>query len=376
MSLPFVSEIENLLAQNANGILMMGETGPYLGQFEPAPAKLPVGREKILVTGGVGYIGSHAVKELQNRGHEILVLDNFSAGRTGLPANITGVQIVQGDLNDAKLLDEVFSGNNILAVVHFAGLIRVDESVHEPGKYFLNNVGGSVNLANAMLKHGVKRLVYSSSAAVYGNPAKIPVKESDACVPTNPYGETKLITEKIIQNYNKIHGFSAVALRYFNAAGAALDASTGEDHVVETHLIPKILDVAARRSDFLKIFGNDYPTRDGTAVRDYVHVQDLAIVHALALDKIMKESGVFAYNVGTGNGYSIMQVVQEVMEVTRRMIVCQSEPRREGDPAILVADASKLKAELGYELKYSDLNTIVKTAWEWHKKLPKEIKTN
>jgi UDP-glucose 4-epimerase len=245
----------------------------------------------------------------------------------------------------------------------------VDESVREPEKYFRNNVVSSINLANAMIRHGVKKLVYSSSAAVYGNPTRIPIKEEDECVPTNPYGETKLLVEKIIGNYHQVHNLSAVALRYFNAAGASLDGSTGENHPVETHLIPKILDVVIRKDQSFKVFGNDYPTRDGTAVRDYVHVLDLAAVHAVALDKVQSTPGLYAYNVGTGRGYSIMQVIQEVLEVTRRMVICDPHPRREGDPAILVADPTKLKQELGYELKYSDLNTIVKTAWEWHKKL-------
>lgn len=367
MSLPFVSEVENLLAQNSNQILMMGETGPYLAEMVLSGAVKPEGKNKILVTGGAGYIGSHTVRELLSKGHEVIVLDNFSSGHK----NTVATQIVEGDLNDLVFLEKIFSENNISAVIHFAGLIRVDESVKEPGKYFQNNVVGTINLINAMIKHGVKKIVYSSSAAVYGNPVRIPIKETDACVPTNPYGEAKLLVEKIIENYYKVHGLSAVALRYFNAAGASMDASTGENHPVETHLIPKILDVASGRADSLKVFGNDYPTRDGTAVRDYVHVLDLAAVHALALNKLQSETGTFAYNVGTGKGYSIMQVVQEVLEVTRRMIVCQQQPRREGDPAILVADSAKLKQDLGYELRYSDLNTIMKTAWEWHKKLPR-----
>jgi UDP-glucose 4-epimerase len=364
--LPFVSEIENLLAQNEKQVLVMGESGPVLAELEIAPQALPMsGKGKILVTGGAGYIGSHTVKELLDKGHEVLVLDNLSSGHK----DSVKVTLLEVDLTDAPAVEKVFAQNNIDAVVHFAGCIRVDESVKEPDKYFKNNVVGTINLANAMIRHGVKRIVYSSSAAVYGNPARIPIKEEDDCVPTNPYGESKLLVEKIIRNYNKVHGLSGVALRYFNAAGAALDASTGEKHPVETHLIPKILDVVTRKEQILKVYGNDYPTRDGTAVRDYVHVLDLAAVHVVALEKILYAPGVYAYNVGTGKGYSIMQVVQEVLEVTRRMIVCDVQPRREGDPAILVADSSKLKQELGYDLKYSDLNTIIKTAWEWHKKL-------
>jgi UDP-glucose 4-epimerase len=364
-TLPFVNEIHQLIEKNQSQVLAMGDLGPILIDLQPAPERSAAGEPKILVTGGAGYIGSHTVKELLDRGNRVLVLDSLSAGHE----SAVTAPIVQGSLNDLNFLDQLFAQNNISAVVHFAGSIRVDESVREPEKYFQDNVVSSINLANAMIKHGVKKLVYSSSAAVYGNPDKIPIKESDPCVPTNPYGETKLLVEKIIEHYHKIHGLSAVALRYFNAAGASLDASIGENHPVETHLIPRILDVAIKKDSVFKVFGNDYPTRDGTAVRDYVHVLDLAAVHALALDKIQAQPGLHAYNVGTGRGYSIMQVVQEVLEVTRRMVACETHPRREGDPAILVADPAKLKTELGYDLKYSDMNTIVKTAWAWHKKL-------
>lgn len=364
-TLPFVSEIQNLLASNTDQVLAMGETGPYLAGLEPAPDTAPQGEPKILVTGGAGYIGSHTVHELQLRGHKVIVVDNLSTGHE----SAVSVPLIKTDLTDAAAVDKIFTDYNIAAVIHFAGSIRVDESVLEPEKYFRNNVVSSINLANAMVRHGVKKLVYSSSAAVYGNPANIPIKESDECVPTNPYGESKLLVEKIIENYHKVHNLSAVALRYFNAAGAALDGSTGENHPVETHLIPRILDVVLHKKDSLQVYGNDYPTRDGTAVRDYVHVLDLAAVHAVALDKVQATPGIYAYNVGTGQGYSIMQVVQEVLEVTRRMVICEPQPRREGDPAILVADSTKLIQELGYELKYSDLSTIIKTAWEWHKKL-------
>jgi UDP-glucose 4-epimerase len=364
--IPYISEIESLLAQNNDKrILKVGEKGPYLADLELSNSQNQ-GAGKILVTGGAGYIGSHTVKELLARGHQLIVFDNLSSGHQ---ENVNGAQFVQGDLTDEAALEKLFLDHNILSVVHFAGAIRVDESVKEPEKYFHSNVVGSLNLVNFMLRHGVKKIVYSSSAAVYGNPEKVPIKEDDDCIPTNPYGETKLLVEKIIRNYHAQHGMSAVALRYFNAAGASLDASIGENHPVETHIIPRILDVVLRKDEAFKIFGNDYPTRDGTAVRDYVHVLDLAIVHALALEKLEKEPGVYAYNVGTGKGYSNNQVVQEVLEVTRKMVICDPQPRREGDPAILIADSTKLKTELGYELKFSDMHTIIETAWRWHKKL-------
>ncbi|MBX4187916.1 MAG: UDP-glucose 4-epimerase GalE [Candidatus Doudnabacteria bacterium] len=343
----------------------MGENGPQFSELVRVENHLPLGSPKILVTGGAGYIGSHTVKELVQRGHQVIVLDNLSSGHEGA----IQVQLARADLLDSASLNQVFSEHNISAVIHFAGSIRVDESVREPEKYFKNNVEASLNLVNTMLKYGIDKLIYSSSAAVYGNPAKIPIKEEDECVPTNPYGESKLLVEKIIRHYHQEHGLSAVALRYFNAAGAALDVSTGENHPVETHIIPKIFDVVSRKEESFKVFGKDYPTRDGTAVRDYVHVLDLAAVHALALQKINNAPGLHAYNVGTGKGYSISQVVQEVLEVTRRMVICEAHPRREGDPAILIADPTKLKQELGYDLQYSDLRTIVRTAWEWHKKL-------
>ncbi len=368
LTLPFSKEIEDLLAHNDGKILLFNETGPHFGDL-PAVKPAVVGEEKVLVTGGAGYIGSHTVKELLLKGYKVVVLDNLSSGHR---ENVK-TEFEQGDLQDVNSLDAIFSKHNITSVIHFAGHIRVDESVKEPKKYFDNNVVGSVNLFNTMLQHGVKRLVYSSSAAVYGNPKKIPIKEDDECEPTNPYGETKLMVEKIVRNYGKVHGLSAVALRYFNAAGAALDGSSGEAHLVETHLIPRILDVVIRKDPAFKLFGNDYPTRDGSAVRDYVHVLDLAAVHILALEKTKSQPGVYAYNVGTGKGYSINQVVGEVLEVTRKMVICEPHPRREGDPAILVADPTKLKSELGYELKYSDLRTIIKSAWLWHKKLNKII---
>jgi UDP-glucose 4-epimerase len=363
-TLPHVVEIEQLLAANSKKLLMFGEGGPYMADPVEPIVKLP-GAERVLVTGGAGYIGSHTVKLLQDQGYNVLVLDNLSAG----PNPAVTAEIVQVDLLDHNSLEKVFENNNISAVIHFAGLIRVEESVKEPEKYFKTNVLGSINLLNAMVKFGVNKIVYSSSAAVYGNPESIPIKEDDLCKPSNPYGETKLLVEKITKYYHENFGISAVALRYFNAAGASLDASNGENHLVETHLIPRILDVVIKKDECFKLFGSDYPTRDGTAVRDYVHVLDLAQVHILSLKKILEHPGTYVYNVGTGKGYSISQVLQEVLEVTRRMVICEPHPRREGDPAILVADNTKLKTELGYELQYSDLKTIIKTAWEWHKKL-------
>jgi UDP-glucose 4-epimerase len=320
---------------------------------------------KILITGGAGYIGSHTVKLLQSLGREVVVFDNLSTGH----ANRVSCPLVVGDLSDKKLLDKIFNEYEIDAVIHFAASIIVEESVLFPDKYFENNVANGLNLLDVMAKRGVHKIIFSSSAAVYGEPHYVPVDEDHPKKPLNPYGETKWIFEKILRWYGEAFGISSVSLRYFNAAGASVDASIGEDAPVTTHLISKVLRVAARQEDALKIFGNDYPTPDGTCLRDYIHVEDLAEAHRLALQKLESETGVFNYNVGTGKGRSVNEVVNSCVEITRRMIPIQYSPRRPGDPAVLVADATKIKNELGFEAKYSDLETIIKTAWVWHQKL-------
>ncbi|MBX4191183.1 MAG: UDP-glucose 4-epimerase GalE [Candidatus Doudnabacteria bacterium] len=320
---------------------------------------------KILVTGGAGYIGSHTVKLLQSLGHNVIVFDNLSTGH----AARVSCPLVVGDLSDKKLLDKIFHEYEISAVIHFAASIIVEESVLFPDKYFENNVANGLNLLDIMAKRGVHKLIFSSSAAVYGEPHYVPVDEEHPKKPLNPYGETKWIFEKILRWYGEAFGISSVSLRYFNAAGASVDASIGEDAPVTTHLISKVLRVAARQEDSLKIFGNDYPTPDGTCLRDYIHVEDLAEAHRLALQKLETEPGVFNYNVGTGKGRSVNEVVNACMEITKRMIPIQYSPRRPGDPAVLVADASKIQNELGFVAKYSDLDTIIKTAWVWHQKL-------
>lgn len=318
---------------------------------------------KILVTGGAGYIGSHTVRELQAAGYDVLVIDNLSSGN---PSTVN-CQLIVGDLSDSSLLEKVFSEFRIEAVLHFAGLIIVEESVHYPEKYFQNNVSASLNLLNVATRHGVRKFIYSSSAAVYGEPKSTPIKETQECTPTNPYGETKLMFEKILHSYVDAHSISAVSLRYFNAAGASLDGRLGENHPVETHLIPRVLRVAARQEESLKIYGNDYPTADGTAIRDYIHVVDLARAHVLALGKLANDQGYFVYNVGTGSGNSVKQIIDAVMEITGKMVMLEQVARRPGDPAVLVADPAKIKQELGFSPEHSDLNTIISTAWEWHK---------
>jgi len=319
----------------------------------------------ILVTGGAGFIGSHTVKLLQEQGKRVLVFDNLSTGH----AKYVTCPLIVGDLSDKALLNKIFAEYPIESVIHFAASLIVEESVLFPGKYFTNNVTNGLNLLEAMSMAGVKKIVFSSTAAVYGEPHYVPVDEDHPKLPINPYGESKLMFEKILKWYGQAHELSSVTLRYFNAGGASLDASLGEDKQTVTHLIPQVLGVAAKHQDVLKIYGNDYPTSDGTCIRDYIHVLDLAQAHLLALKKLQEDKGCFVYNVGTGRGSSVNEVVSTAMEVTNKMIPIEYSARRAGDPAILVADPAKIKNELGFEPKYSDLNSIVSTAWAWHRKL-------
>ena len=320
---------------------------------------------KILITGGAGYIGSHTAKLLQSVGHDVMVFDNLSTGYS----NAVNCPLVIGDLGDKKLLDKIFSDNDISTVIHFANSIIVEESVLYPNKYFENNVNNGRNLLDVMVAHKVNKMIYSSSAAIYGEPHYVPIDEDHPKKPVNPYGETKLMFEKILRWYSEAFGLSSVSLRYFNASGASIDDSLGENHPVETHLIPRIFRVATKEEEFLKVFGNDYPTPDGTCLRDYIHVEDLAAAHLLSLKKLESDVGLFNYNVGTGNGISVGQVVNACMEATKKMIPIEYSPRRLGDPAVLVADADKIKSELGFMAQYSDIDTIIKTAWVWHQKL-------
>lgn len=318
--------------------------------------------KKILVTGGAGYIGSHTVKLLQEQGLEPVVLDNLSTGH----AHAVSCPLIVGDLHDRELVHRIFAEYEFDAVIHFAGSLIVEESMLLPGKYFENNIVNGLNLLNAMAATGVSKLIFSSTAAVYGEPRYLPIDEDHPRLPLNPYGETKLMFEKILKWYFSAHDLSSVSLRYFNASGASLDGSLGEEKQHVTHLIPRVLRVAARQQEALDIYGSDYPTADGTCIRDYIHVLDLAQAHILALKKLDSESGNFAYNVASGRGHSVAEVVDAAMEVTGKMIPIAYAPRRPGDPAALVADAHKIRSELGFQAKYSDLNTIISTAWAWH----------
>lgn len=325
---------------------------------------------KILVTGGAGYIGSFTVRALKEAGFKPVVFDSLEKGhREAIPS---GVKLYVGNLQkDVTLLERIIREEKPEAVVHFAAYIEAGESVENPQKYFLNNTFGALNLLKIMLNNHVLKIVFSSTAAVYGEPKKIPIAEEDPKFPTNPYGESKLMVEKILKWYGEAYGLSSVALRYFNACGAALDGSFGEDHSPETHLIPLAIQAALGRRKKFKIFGNNYPTPDGTCIRDYIHVLDLAEAHVAALGFLKKgQPGFVAYNVGTSKGYSVLEVIQMVKRVSGIDFETPIGSRRKGDPTRLVAKAEKIRKELGWQPRYSDLKTIVESAWKWHKSHP------
>lgn len=317
----------------------------------------------ILVCGGAGYIGSHMVLNLIENGKDVVILDNFQKGHRDA---VCGGKLYVGDLRDDIILDKVFNENNIEAVIDFAADSLVGESVSEPIKYFENNVGSTLNLLKAMKRHDVKYIVFSSTAATYGEPQNIPILEEDRTLPTNPYGETKLTVEKILKWCDNAYGIKYTALRYFNAAGAYIDGKIGEDHRPETHLIPLILQVALGKREKIMIFGDDYDTKDGSCVRDYIHVSDLANAHMLALKRLKSGGDSKIYNLGNGKGFSVKEVIDIARKVTGREIKAEIAGRRAGDPAVLVASSEKAINELGWEPKYNSLETIIETAWKWH----------
>ncbi len=319
----------------------------------------------ILVCGGAGYIGSHMVAELLEKGEEVVILDNLQKGHK---ESILGGKFYEGDLRDRQILDKVFSENNIDAVIDFAADSLVGESVTEPLKYFDNNIGGTINLLKAMRDYGVKKIVFSSTAATYGEPESTPILEGDKTFPTNPYGESKLAVEKILKWCDNAYGIKYTALRYFNAAGAHISGRIGEDHSPETHLIPLILEVATGKREKIMIFGNDYATEDGTCIRDYIHVTDLANAHLLALHRLSKGGDSLICNLGNGTGFSVKEVIEVARKVTGHEIKAEDAQRRAGDPAILIASSDKAKKELGWEPRYNSLETIIETAWKWHEK--------
>ena len=321
----------------------------------------------ILVTGGAGYIGSHTVMYLREQKEDVVVLDNLTKGHEQA---VIDVPLYKGDLTDGKVIDQIFADHSIDSVIHFAASSLVGESVSNPLEYYRNNVAGSQALISKLVEHDVKYIVFSSTAATYGNPERTPIQESDTTNPTNPYGETKLAIEKMLRWCDDAYGLKSTSLRYFNAAGADPEGRIGEDHQPESHLIPIVLQAALGQRAKVSIFGNDYDTKDGTCVRDYIHVLDLAQAHYLALKKMKEtnESGV--YNLGNGKGFTVKEVIDTCRSVTEKTIEAEVAPRRAGDPATLIASSSKAMSELGWKPVYPELAQIVSHAWSWHQNNP------
>ena len=323
---------------------------------------MPTSSPAVLVIGGAGYIGSHMVLALKQAGYHAIVLDNLSKGHLDA---VQQVELLQGDMGDKDFLRRIFSRNKFAAVMHFGSFIEVGESIQFPAKYYQNNVAATLNLLDEMLAHKVKQFVFSSSAAVYGEPQSTTINEAHPLAPINPYGRSKQMVEAILADYAKSDGLQFAALRYFNAAGADPEGRAGERHEPESHLVPLILQVAAGKRSAINIHGNNYPTSDGTCVRDYVHVADLCDAHLLSLRALEAGKTNLIYNLGNGQGYSVQQVIDAVKRVTGKSIPVTIGPRREGDPAVLVADATRAKQELGWHPQYADLDTIVKHAWQF-----------
>ncbi|NWL87677.1 UDP-glucose 4-epimerase GalE [Paenibacillus sp. 79R4] len=321
----------------------------------------------ILVTGGAGYIGSHTVAELLEQGKEVVVIDNL---QTGHKDALLGGKLYEGDLRDKELLKRLFAENEIEAVIHFAANSLVGESMKDPVKYFDNNVYGTLCLLEAMDKANVRKIVFSSTAATYGEPEKVPIEESDPTHPTNVYGETKLTMERMMAWFDQVLGIKYVALRYFNAAGAHASGKIGEDHDPETHLVPLILQAALGQRDSIKIFGDDYNTPDGTCIRDYIHVSDLADAHLRAVEYLLGGGDSDVFNLGSGQGFSVKEMIEAVREVTGRDFPVQVTPRRDGDPAVLVASSDKARSVLGWKPLRDNLQDIIGSAWEWHSNHP------
>lgn len=320
---------------------------------------------KIIVAGGAGYIGSHTVKELIREGFQVIIFDNFSTGKKEL---VISGEVVEGDLMDKESIRKAFQSKNIGAVLHFASLIQVGESYVNPQKYYTHNLISSLNLLEIMLETGVKNFIFSSSAAVYGVPQELPIPESHPLNPINPYGQTKLFFEKILQDYERAYGLKFISLRYFNAAGADPEGQLGELHDPETHLIPNLLLFLLGKKRSFDLFGTDFPTDDRTAVRDYIHVTDLAKAHVLALKKILASSSSEFINLGANKGYSVLEIIKKTEEITGQKVNYNKKPRRKGDVPVLLASKEKAEQLLEWKLKYSNIETIVETAWNWHKK--------
>ncbi len=316
----------------------------------------------ILIVGGAGYIGSHMVKQLARAGTDVITLDNLSCGYRDA---IKYGEFVEGDLGDPAVLDYIFSNYTINAVMHFAAFIEVGESVREPAMYYQNNVMNTMVLLDAMIQHDITHFIFSSTAAIFGEPEYTPIDEKHDRNPINPYGRSKWMVEQILEDYDTAYGLKSTCLRYFNAAGADPEGELGERHDPETHLVPLILQAASGRREDIKIFGNDYPTEDGTCVRDYIHINDLCKAHSLALEQMQKTGKSARYNLGNGKGFSVQQVIDTTRRVAGRDFKVTHAGRRSGDPAVLVADSTLAQKELGWQPEYPDLESIIATAWEW-----------
>ncbi len=322
---------------------------------------------EILVVGGAGYIGSTMCKHLKKNGYQPIVLDNLI---TGHRQSVKWGPFFEGSIEDTALLNHIFTKHRPKAVMHFAAFCYVNESIKEPGKYYRNNVGATINLLQTMVEHNILNFIFSSSCATYGEPVEIPITENHPQHPINPYGKTKLMVEQIIADYNVAHDLQFVSLRYFNAGGADPDGELGEDHKPEPHLIPLVLRTAMGLRDKIYIFGDDYPTKDGTCIRDYIHINDIAQAHLLALERLLNRKPGGVYNLGNGGGYSVKEVIEVAQIVTGKQIQTEVVKRREGDPGILISTSDKAHKELGWEPKFTDLNYIIETAWHWCQRNP------
>ncbi len=322
---------------------------------------------KVLVVGGAGYIGSHMVKNLHLHKTDVVTLDNLSAGFRD--AVLFG-EFVEGDIQDRSMLDALFAKHKFDAVLHFASFIQVGESVKLPSKYYKNNFTNTQNLLDAMVDHGINRFIFSSTAAIFGEPEYVPIDELHPKKPINPYGKSKYMVELLLEDYAAAYGMKSVCLRYFNAAGADEQSRIGERHEPETHLIPLVLQAASKRRNAITVFGKDYDTPDGTCIRDYIHIDDLCDAHTLALNYLMQGGSSTAFNLGNGEGYSIRDVINAAEKVSGNSIKVIEGERREGDPARLIADSRKIFRELDWKPRYADLQTIVKHAWQWELKYP------
>lgn len=323
--------------------------------------------KEILVVGGAGYIGSHMCKYLHQQGLKPVVLDNLSLGHREA---VKWGPLYEGNLDDSSLLEKIFSQHSIAAAMHFAAFCYVGESMHEPLKYYRNNIAATLGLLDSMIKHGVTRMIFSSTCATYGEPQYLPITEDHPQSPINPYGRSKLMMEQILDDLDRASGLKSVCLRYFNAAGADPEGELGEDHDPETHLIPLVLQTALGQREELTIFGDDYGTEDGTCVRDYIHIQDLAQAHYLSLQHLLEGGESRKFNLGNGNGYSILEVIKTAEKITGKKLRYSYAKRRSGDPAMLVGSADLASRELGWKPEFNTLDAILQTAWDWHVKNP------